>query len=184
MKLQNMLFLAAAALLGCAGQSSQAADQTEKPVQRIGIYDSRALAYAHFWSDAAQRRLQELMAAARAAKSSGDQQQFKKLGAELKAEQDRSHLQVFSTAPAEEALAALKDRLPEIQKEAKVDRLVSKWDEATLQQYSKAEKVDVTDRLVQEFKPKEKQLKMIESIKGQKPISLEKCRELIKKDKI
>ena len=184
MKLQKLLCLAIAALLGCAGQSSQAAEQTEKNVQRIGVYDSRAVAYAHFWSAEVQRQHAERFAAAKAAQSAGDTQKLDKLKTEIKAEQERSHLQVFSTAPANEALAALKDRLPEIQKEAKVDLLVSKWDKDALQQHSKAKKVDVTDRLVQEFKPKEKQLKVIESLKSKKPISLEKCRELIKKGEI
>jgi hypothetical protein len=44
--------------------------------------------------------------------------------------------------------------------------------------------VDVTGELVREFKPTEEQLKVIADIQKQKPLSLEKCDELIRKGKI
>jgi hypothetical protein len=179
MKIQTLLFIA---VMTSTAWAIPAAEDAKS--RRIGTYDSRVVAYAHFWSEGFQRQQQELMAGARATKTSGDKGKFKKLEAQIEQQQAKSHLQVFSTAPAEEALAALKDRLPQIQKEAKVDLLVSKWDEAALRQLANAEKVDVTDRLAREFKPKEQQLKVIESIKTQKPLPLEECKELIKKGEI
>jgi hypothetical protein len=99
---------------------------------RIGVYDSRAVAYAHFWSGPYQSKLKEQMAAARAAKQAGDTARFKKLDATLRQTQDQLHRQVFSTAPADDALAALKGQIPEIEKQAGVTALVSRWDEQAL----------------------------------------------------
>jgi hypothetical protein len=151
---------------------------------RVGIYDSRAVAYAQFWSESFQSKLKEQTAAARAAKQSGDTARFKELDATLRQMQDQLHRQVFSTAPADEALAALKGQIPEIEKQAGVIALVSKWDEAALKKYPNAEQVDVTGQLAREFKPTEKQLKMIADLQKQKPLPLEKCDELIRKGQI
>ena len=55
---------------------------------------------------------------------------------------------------------------------------------AALRQHPNAERVEVTDLLAGQFKPKENQLKVIESIKTQKPLPLEECRERVKKGEI
>jgi hypothetical protein len=168
---------------GTVAMAGDGAVTNAAPV-RVGIYDSRAVAFAWFWSAPVQHQLQEQMAAARAAKQAGDTARFKELAAALRAEQDRIHRQGFSTAPVDDALAAIKDRIPEIEKQAGVTALVSKWDEPMLKQYRDAEKVDVTDRLVRGFNPTEKQLKVIADLQKKKPLSLEKCDELIRKGEI
>lgn len=175
-------------VLGCLGIvalfTAAAEDHTNAPAV-IGIYDSRAVAYAHFVSPASEKALQQQMAEARAAKESGDTNKLAPLAAKLRAKQDQAHRQVFSTAPVDEALAAIKDRLPELQKQAGVTALVSKWDEATLKKYKDAKTIDVTDQLVREFiQPNEQQSKTIQSIEKSKPLPLEKCEELIRKGEI
>jgi len=151
---------------------------------RVGVYDSRAVAYAWFGSDEHQRQLKDLMQVARAARAAGQTNRFKELGASIRQQQDEIHREFFSTAPATNALAAIGEVLPAIKKQAGVTLLVSKWDEPTLQQYPDAEEVDVTAELVREFKPTEKQLKLIADLQKQKPLSLEKCNELIRKGEI
>lgn len=151
---------------------------------RVGIYDSRAVAYAWFSSEPVQHKLQEQMAAARAAQQAGDTARFQELATTLRQTQDRIHRQGFSTAPVDDALAAIKDRILGIEKEADVSVLVSKWDAAALKKYPNAEPVDVTAQLVREFKPTEKQLKVIADLQKQKPLPLEKCDELIRQGKI
>ncbi len=152
---------------------------------RVGVYDSRVVAYAWFASDAQQAKLKEQMATARAAKQAGDEAKLKEYSAALSAMQDQMHREVFSTAPADEALAAIKGRIPDIEKAAGVPNLVSKWDEPSLNKYKDAEQVDVTDELVRAFlKPTEKQLQVIAGIKKSDPLPLEKCNELIRKRKI
>ena len=165
--------------------SAWAGDTTNAASPVIGVYDSRAVAYAHFGSEPHQKQLREKMAVARAAQKAGDAAKFKELSAALQAEQAEIHRQVFSTAPASEAMEIIRDRLPELQKQAGVSALVSKWDEAALQKYKNATRVDVTDKLVREFiQPDEKQLKMILSIEKSAPIPLKECDELIRKGKI
>jgi len=168
---------------GTVAMAGDGAVTNAAPV-RIGIYDSRAVAYAHFWSESYQSKLKEQMAAARAAKQAGDTARFKELDTALRQMQDQLHRQVFSTAPADEALAALKGQIPEIEKQAGVIALVPNWDEAALKKRPHAEQVDVTGQLVREFKPTEKQLKVIADLQKQKPLSLEKCDELIRKGQI
>jgi hypothetical protein len=163
-----------------------AGDGTATPAApvRIGIYDSRAAAYVWCSSAAHLRQINELMRAAKAAQAAGETNRFNELRAVLRQGQDEIHREFFSTAPPKEALAEIQGRLPEIQRAAGVSALVSKWDEATLKKYPHAEPVDVTGQLVREFKPTEKQLKVIADIQKQKPLPLEKCDELIRKGEI
>jgi hypothetical protein len=142
---------------------------------RIGVYDSRAVAYAHFWTDVNQTKLKALFNEAKAAKESGDTKKYEELKKTLQEGQLAIHRQVFSTAPIDDVFEELKEQSPKIQKETGIAAFVSKWDVEKLKSYPKAKQIDVTDRLVQEFKPTEKQLKMIESIKKAKPISLEQA---------
>ncbi len=145
----------------------------------VGVYDSRAVALAHFWSDAAKEERTRLIGEAKAAKAAGQTARFAELSARLSSMQRRDHLEVFSIAPANEALAALKDKLPGLQNELGVTRLVSKWDESALAEVPPANRVDVTDRLARELCPLTKeQQKMLESVKSNPPLPLEKARAL------
>jgi hypothetical protein len=155
-----------------------ATEESDATAQRIGVYDSRVVAYAHFWTAEHQQQLKEKSTAARAAKGAGDSTQFDKLSKEMADEQERIHREVFSTAPAEEAMTALKPQLAEIQKKAGVSALVSKWNKQALGSYKSTQRVDVTDLLVREFKLEPKQMTTIEEIKKQKPVPLEKIDKL------
>ncbi len=179
-----LLSIGATALIAALCAGSLRAAETNNPPARIGIYDSRAVAFAWFWSGQHQTRLKELMQNARDAKTAGDTNRFREFAARLRLHQDEMHREVFSTAPPAGALDELKERLPEIQQAASVAALVSKWDDAALKKYPDAEKLDVTDRLVREFNPPEKQLKVIPSIEKSAPLPLEKCNELIRKGEI
>lgn len=151
---------------------------------RVGIYDSRVVAFAHFWSESASRERDALLASAKAAKAVGDTARLKDFEAKLRAAQTRSHLQVFSTAPAEEAMAALKEKLPALRQELGVVRFVSKWDEAALRDIPRANQVDVTDRLAREFNPDAKRLKTIEQMKASKPLPLAEATRLAEAGKL
>ena len=160
------------------------AEEIRAPARQMGIYDSRAVAYAWFWSDPHQRQLKELGQSARMARVAGQTNHWQELEAALRRQQDDVHRQVFSTAPANDALTAIQQRIPEIEKQADVFVLVSQWDDQSLRQYPDAGKVDVTDRLVREFKPSEGQLKVIAELKKQKPLPLPQCDELIRQGRI
>jgi hypothetical protein len=185
MKRTSITVTLACAWLGvCSGLAAGETNKTISSAERIGIYDSRVVAYASFWSEAQQRRINELAKAARAAKAAGDTNRFNELDAALKLIQEQGHLQVFSTAPVDDILAGLKDRVAEVEKEAGVSRLVSKWDETTLKEYKRAGKVDVTDLLLRGFKLTEKQLKVAESFKTNAPLPLDKAKEMLRKGEL
>ncbi len=177
----KQLIVTVTILANVAGASLARAGSTEQSnasVQRIGIYDSRVVAYAHFWTAEQQKQLKGKAEVARAAKSAGDTAQFNKLSKEMSDLQEKLHRQVFSTAPADEAITALKPRLAEIQKQASVSALASKWDRQALGSYKSARQVDVTDLLMREFKLDPKQLKTVEEIKKQKPVPLDEIDKL------
>ena len=152
--------------------------------QRIGIYDSRALAYAQFWSAGSQSSRQQMVRAAKDAKTAGDTAKFRKLDAQLKKVQEQSHLQVFSTAPVDDVLADMKDIVAAVQNETGVSKLVSKWDTKTLDQNRGAERVDVTDRLLATFKLSEKQRKVVSELRQKEPLPLSKAERLMKQGKL
>jgi hypothetical protein len=159
------------------------AAETNVP-ERIGIYDSRALAYAEFWTPAHQNRISDLVKNARAAKAAGETERFNKLEAEIKSEGATNHLQVFSTAPVDEILARMKEHVASVQKEANVSRLISKWDEPALKELKRAERVDVTDLLLREFTLNEKQQKVVADLRKKKPLPLKEAEELLREGKL
>jgi hypothetical protein len=144
--------------------------------ERVGTYDSRLVAFAAFWDEGHQARLQARMREARAAQDQGDTARHQSLAKELSALQHDLHMQVFSTAPIDEVLAGLKDRLPAVLRETGVSRLVSQWDEAALAGVPAADRVDVTDRLLQEFQMPAARLKHFEQLRSVKPLPLERAR--------
>ncbi|HWA28358.1 MAG TPA: hypothetical protein VG734_22100 [Lacunisphaera sp.] len=184
MKTRTLLVLGAALLLASARVA--ATDVPNSTATKIGVYDSRLLAYAHFWSEPATRERNELIAQARAAKTAADPDRFHKLDVQLVAMQRRSHLQVFSTAPADEAMAALHERLPALQRELGVGRLVSRWDEPALATVPDADRIDVTDRLLREFlpHPSDYHQKVIASMKDAKPLPLAEATKLADEGKL
>jgi hypothetical protein len=184
MKRNWFINLAAAGIL--AVTATRAAEPAMAAGPRVGVYDSRVIAYAYFWSDAASKSRNELIAQARAAKAAGDTARFNELDGTLRDLQSSVHLEVFSTAPADEAMAALKDRLPAIQEELGVNRLVSQWDEPALQEISEADRVDATDRLVRELlpTPTETQQKIIAAMKPTKPLPLEQAKKMVQEGKL
>jgi hypothetical protein len=182
--LYSTLTIAAALVVGFCAVNLRAAE-TPDTTARIGTYDSRAVAYAWFWSARHQTQLHEMMQAARDARAAGDTNRFQELDAKLREHQTEMHREVFSTAPATGALAEIKDRLPGIQKAAGAAALVSKWDDTALKKFPDAEKADVTDALVREFiTPTPQQQKVLTEIKTVTPLPLEQCEELIRKGEI
>jgi len=168
MKVQS--FLLNTAVCALAGGSILAGGI---PPSRIGVYDSREVAYAHFLSTSEQAKLLGMTAATRIAQDQGNRKQAKALGKALKERQERIHMQVFSTVPADEAMAELKARRPALLEELAVSGLVSKWDAKALRASHQAEKVDVTECLVKALNPvlTDKQKQTLAEIQRTSPIA-------------
>lgn len=151
---------------------------TEPAAGKVGVYDSRAVAYAHFVQPGRQAALRQLISDAKAAKAAGDTARFQELEKKIVADQLQMHLQVFSTAPITETLAAMPDRVAEVEREAGVTRLVSKWDEEALRGVAASDRVDVTDQLVRDCKLDEQQKKTLRELAAKEPLPLAKAKEL------
>jgi hypothetical protein len=171
----SVVLLLAMGALGCA--SKPTATPESEPV-RIGVYDSRAIAVGWANTEPFNAWWGSLQSEYNQAKSAGDQKRVEELEAEAEARQQLMHMQAFSTAPVDDILAYIEDSLPEIQQEAGVTMLVSKWDQETLAQYPSAELVDVTMMLVDAFHPSEGQRQHAIGIQTQEPIPLDEAEKI------
>ncbi|HPG61122.1 MAG TPA: hypothetical protein PK586_03895 [Casimicrobium sp.] len=139
------------------------------PAARIGVYDSRAVAIAYAGSSFQQQKMIALKAAHQRAKDAGDSAEMSRLSSDAKAEQAALHKQGFGTAPVDDLLAHIAAKLPKIQTDAGVARLISKWNSAELEKHTQAERVDVTMQLVDAFEPNDKQRKYAIEIQTRQP---------------
>lgn len=158
-----------------------AGESKDKPVKKIGTYDSRSIAIAFMGSKVYNNTFGKVMAAKMAerkqAVKDGDKQKVAQLDTWGKAQQLRLHQQGFSTAPVTDILAHIEKDLPALKKKAGVDLLVSKWDSKTLNKYKTAEKIDVTHPLIEAFQPVEKQKKHALEIQKKDPVPLKKIKD-------
>lgn len=139
---------------------------------RVGTFDSRLVATAYVRSEAFHKRLVKLQSEIDAAKARGAEKRVKELEARGPALQHLVHKQAFSTWPVHDILQTIKPQLPQIAKQAGVDLIVSKWDVAY--QRPGVETVDVTDFMVALFQPDDATRKVLESLRKQDPVPLER----------
>jgi hypothetical protein len=156
------------ALLACSLLAASTVE-TQAPARlRIGTFDSRAVALAYYRSPATKERMQALRADLEKAKAANDEKRVKELEAQGPAWQMLMHLQVFSNGSIGNVTAVIADRLPAIAAAAGVSAIVSEFELAYAG--TTVERVDVTAQVAALFNPGEAAKKMIESMKGQKPI--------------
>lgn len=176
-RLALVLIFAMAGLAVCAQLSAQPAGDVVSVTQvRVGVFDSRAVAMAYARSDEFNQYIDDLRTDLAQAKAEGNDKLVKELETLGPALQDLMHKQGFSTWPVDDILERIKDRIPEIAKQAGVDVIVSKWD--IVFQLPGVEFTDVTDLLVMPFAPDASTLDLIKSLREIDPVSLEELEEL------
>ncbi|PTX95515.1 hypothetical protein DB354_08810 [Opitutus sp. ER46] len=155
-------------------------------MEKVGVYDSRVLAYAHFWNPETTRARNELVRSARQARKDGNDAEYQNLHDRIEQLDRRNHLQVFSTESVAELLAAIAPRLESLQRELGVVRLVSRWDEAALAAVPETARVDVTDRLAAEFlpAPTDRQREIMAQMKEKAPLPLPVARMMAAANKL
>lgn len=171
------LALGLAGLTVAAGSPSWAAratPETARSAVRIGTYDSRAIGLAFGRSPEVAEELRALRTEHQKAKASGDTAQMTELEKKGVSRQIRMHLQVFSNAPVEDAMDAIRDQLPDVAARTGVVGIVSilEYHDATV------EAVDVTDELVKLFHPSEQTIKIIAECRKQKPLPIEEIAQM------
>lgn len=178
----TVAFVACVSLWSAYSAAGEPAAKPGDAKARIGVYDSRAVAVAFVGSEAYKASRGKELAKMREehdkAKAEGNQKRVAELEAQGKAQQVLLHKQGFSTAPVDDILKHIADKMPEIARSAGVGPIVSKWDEAALAKHKSAEQVDVTMALVDAFRPNERQRKSAVEIQKHKPISLQQAENL------
>ncbi|MEQ2007146.1 MAG: hypothetical protein ABMA26_10130 [Limisphaerales bacterium] len=169
------LALATATLLAaCSTRTDLTQNAPAKPKERIGVYDSRAIAVAYAGSAFQQQKMKDLTARHQQAKAAGDAKETARLEAEGRAWQAALHRQGFGTAPVDDLLAHIAGELPRIREAAGVTPLISKWNQPELAKHTNAERVDVTMQLVDAFRPTETQRKRAIEIQQHRPVRVKK----------
>ena len=134
-------------LTGCTASRHEAV----APRIRIGTYDSRAVAIAYCGSDWHEAKIAERARAYEQAKAVGDKKTVRQIESEMEAHQKRLHRQGFGTAPVDDILAVIADKMPGIAERANVAVIGSQWDKRFLKANKSADLVDVTEQVVAEF---------------------------------
>jgi hypothetical protein len=151
---------------GCASRSGTLA---EPETVRVGVYDTRAVSLAFGRSAMHARSLDSLLAEHRAAKDAGDVARVRELEEKGGLRQVRMHLQVFSNAPADDAMEAVRERLAGVATHARVRAIVPMAD----YREASVELVDVTDELVTLFDPTPETRKMASDLRARRPEPIE-----------
>jgi hypothetical protein len=151
------LMLAAASI---ATLSARAADG-----QKIGVYESRAVALA--WGRSTQHDIlsRQRMEQAKRAEAAGDKAELRRLRKEGSGAQERLEKQVFGNDRIPDVIERVQDQIPAVQQQAGVASIVDRRDAP-----ANAPTVDVTSNLVALFQPTDKTLKMIEDVLKHPPV--------------
>ena len=173
------------ALMGCvasilvgSAHTEESGTKTSDVKIRVGTYDSRAIAVAFVGSEAFNKWMVNLKAESEKTKADGNQKKVADLEAQAAEQQKLLHKQAFSTAPVDNILEHIKDKIPEIAKTAGVGSIVSKWDKDALAKYKSAEIVDVTMPLVEALHPNDRQLKIAKEIQKKSPIPIKEAEKI------
>jgi hypothetical protein len=168
MKTSTIVFAAIvfSTMLGAMG----AAPSPDQPVAsgkiRVGTYDNRAIAVAYAASsfNPVSAKMKEYDAA----KQAGDKKKIEELEAWGKAHQRMLHFQGFGRVPVQDLLKPVKDGVAKIATEQKLAAIAMECDFTS----SDVEVVDVTDQLIELFKPSDKTRTTARKMRSVQPESL------------
>jgi hypothetical protein len=135
---------------------------------RVGVFDSRAVAVAFFHSRY-NTEINGMMEEYKKAQAAKDQKRVEELKTKGKKLQDKAHLQGFGKVPVDDLLVPVKAKLADVAKSAGVTAIADDYSYTA----PGTETVDVTEAVAKLYEPNEKTLKMIESMKGVKPVPLD-----------
>ena len=145
-------------------------DLVAQTKMRIGVFDSRAVAIAHGNSPERGEYVSKLQSELAKAKLAEDGVRAKEIEAKGKSAQILAHLQAFSTSSVSDILQKHKSEIYRIAIEMDVAAIVSKFELIYFR--GGMEKVEVTARLVEMFKPGPQAQKWIKEITKQNPLPL------------
>ena len=135
-------------------------DRSAEPV-RVGTYHAPSLVLAWVRSAEHAREIDGLVAARDAAMKAGDKEKVAECERKGAEGQDLAHRQLVGEAGIENILEKLKGDFPDVMKKAKVERIAAEGEVLGDQ----VELVDVTDLLVERFRPDEATRKLLAEVR-------------------
>jgi hypothetical protein len=171
--LAGVVVLTSTSSQAAARPSSQVAEEAAPRmagILRIGTYDSRAVAIAYGCSDALQEYASKAKKVLDHCVEIGDTRRAQELNDLRELLQIRLKLQTISTAPINDILETVREKLPQVAQQHDVvliARAADYQDDATV------ELVDVTDALVALFEPDAAALRRIEEFCKHDPVPIE-----------
>src|SRR5262249_48041648 len=136
---------------------------------RIGTYDSRAVAVAYARSGEFTARSKDLQRQRTDAEKAGEDARVAELETIGQSMQTRLHLQGFSTAPVDDILQIVADKLPGVAQQNHL-AIITRAAEYHVEGVTL---VDVTNDLVALFNPDTQTLKIVNDLRAQKPLPIE-----------
>lgn len=141
--------------------------RTSAPTKvRIGVYDNRAIAVA--WASSELNPVRAKMAELEQARKAGDQNKVKELEAWGPAHQRLLHFQGFGRVPVGDLLEPVKAGMAAVATAKGLVAIAMQCDHLA----ANAEAVDITADLVELYHPTDRTRKVVESMRGVKPLGL------------
>lgn len=148
-------------LVDCNAEDIWDTETFKRVIDKVGVYDSRAIAIAYTASKYHKELFESLIADAK-----DDEELAKTLDSRMQALQEKRHAQGFGTESVRELLGPIGDQLKELVEKKGVTRLISKWE----YKGDVNDVIDLTDDIVEYYHPSEKTLESIKSIKTRMPV--------------
>jgi hypothetical protein len=133
---------------------------------RIGVYDTRAVAIA--WALSRYNPVQEKRAALEAAKKAGDAKKVKDLETWGPAHQRLLHFQGFGRVPVGDLLQPVKNDLARLAAKTGLAAITMQCDNIA----PNVEVVDITDAIVELYKPSDRTRNTVREMRAIKPVGL------------
>ena len=145
--------------------------QNSSAALKIGVYDSRIITFAYSRSDAFNEVMLKFSKENGEVMQSGDTTKKIQTAYKMITFQYLLHQQVFCSGSAANIIAVVKDKLPQVAKDAGVCAIVSKWELPFAD--PSAEIVDLTMTIAKLYNPKENIDEMSKEISNQTPVPLD-----------
>lgn len=139
-------------------------------IQRIGVFDSRAVAVAYYNSKFSnnQQIFQSLGSQMQLAKSKDDKEAISKLELEGTMRQAMMHEQGFGKGSINNITESVKDKMTQLAKNENLSAIVSKWE--MIFSGKDVELIDITEKIVDFFEPNDQIKSMVKEIMQSEPV--------------
>lgn len=174
--LLGLVCLMAVMIIWTSAVSATDSSKNERSKICVGVFDSRAVACAHFGKFIEEGGLEKIYSEHAKAEKQGNAERAKQLASKAQQLQKQIHMRVFGTAAIDDILAEIENQISDIAQSENLDIVINKWD-ITYQKPS-AKFVDITAQLVNLFEPDKETLDKIESLLEHEPVPQKELKKM------